>query len=660
MGNYEMANSDGEAGHSEEIPETQWDELARTEFIGDARNYRAKDVKLRATDAASVALGLKELKPEEAFVSVDGFIDQQPRERQAEMRRDFANLELLRLDLKNASPDTHSEAHRDYVTEKFNIISRHLGEEDCVEYLMEVTGEPIETVVSGMAMTDFGVAFNHFDHISEILQDSFGEEAEQAAYNMFQGAATVMDMMEWDDLGVSAEPKFLRPDDYITLFDFAGKRGLEVDDFLPFAYLHTVAAAGDADDQEELFYNLSFLDDYGVRPEDVTEEFCRNGEFMAVLKWADQFDQFNFDVKQPIDRYVREAISTPQNIVMKVLRNPKAYQDYGIDIKQVLENNLPKVWSTMQESGVTRLVTEKIAEVGVDLGQVERDYTELQTEIGAGFQEEFDEAYISQNNVPPEVRAEWQHSADMVSGRENLDQIRALFQDFTPDKWNNKERVEREQILGKYAEMLAENYNLSQPYELRLVPDEELNAADNDGTGSSTYGQHKVEYILARDPSMQKYAEKMRQAGVETTWLYRSIVSINEDCLADGMQIADTVAHELRHAFQREQEFLWRMGYYDQENPQGEFDYLPQLAQYFAANFQSGNYYEAKDSYTDYREQLVEADAFMLGEHYANFVELGEERATEEEPTGQSVFRTIGQKIGNLRRKKKGGKNGAD
>lgn len=659
MGNREMVNSDGEAGHSEENAETQWDKLDRVEFAGDANSYEAKDVKLRITDAVSAAFGLKELKPEEAFVSVDGFIDQQPRERQAEMRRDFANLELLRLDLKNASSDNHLEAHRDYVTEKFNIISRHLNEEDCVEYLMEVTGEPIETVVSGMTMTDFGAAFNHFDHISEMLQDSFGEEAEQAAYNMFQGTATVLAMMEWDDLGISAEPKFLRSDDYTTLFDFAGQRGLEIDEFLPFAYLHTVAIAGDADDQEELFYNLSFLDDYRVRPEDVTEEFCRSGEFMAVLKWADQFDQFNFDVKQPIDRYVQEAISTPQNIVMEVLRNPKAYQDYGIDIKQVLENNLPKVWSTMQKSGVTRLVTEKIAEVGVDLDQVERDYTELQIEINAGFQEEFNNEYISQNNVPPEVRAEWQHSADMVSAREDPNQIRALFQDFAPDKWNNKERAEQGQVIEKYTEMLAENYNLSQPYEIKLVSDEELNTSDNDGTGSSTYGLHKLEYVLARDPSMQEYAEKMRQAGIETTWLYRSIVSINEDCLEDGMQVADTVAHELRHAFQREQEFLWRMGYYDQENLQGEFDYLPQLAKYFAANFQSGNYCEAKDSYTDYREQLVEADAFMLGEHYANFVEPGEEQMVEE-PTDQSIFRIIGQKIGNLRRKKKGGKNGTD
>ncbi len=658
MGNHETVNSDGGADPSEEVPKTQWDELARTEFVGDTGSHEAKDVRLRLTDAAGVAFGLKELKPEEALVSADGFIDQQSRERQAEMRHDFANLELLRLDLKNASPDNHSEAHRDYVTEKFNIISRHLSEEDCVEYLMEVTGEPIEAVVSGMIMTDFGAAFNHFDHISEMLQDGFGEEAEQAAYNMFQGTATIMDMMEWDNLDVSVEPKFLRPDDYTTLFDFAGQRGLEVDDFLPFAYLRTVAAAGDVDDQEELFYNLSFLDDYGVRPEDVTEEFCRNGEFMAVLKWADQFDQFNFDVRQPIDDYVQEAISTPQNIVMKVLRNPKAYQDYGINIKQVLENNLPKVWSIMQKSGVTRLVAEKIAEVGVDLEQVERDYAELQIEIDTGFQEEFSEAYISQNNVPPEVRAEWQHSADMVSGRENLDRIRALFQDFTPDKWKNKERAEQEQVIGKYAEMLAENYNLSQPYELKLVPDGELNTTDNDGTGSSTYGQHKIKYILARDPSMQEYAEKMRQAGIETTWLYRSIVSINEDCLADGMQIADTVAHELRHAFQREQEFLWRMGYYDQKNPHGEFDYLPQLAQYFAANFQSGNYYEAKDSYTDYREQLVEADAFMLGEHYANFVELGEEPVAEG-LTDQSIFRVIGQKIGNLRRKNRR-KNEAD
>lgn len=100
MGNHETVNSDGGASPSEEVPKTQWDELARTEFVGDTGSHEAKDVRLRLTDAAGVAFGLKELKPEEAFVSVDGFMDQQSRERQAEMRHDFANLELLRLDLK--------------------------------------------------------------------------------------------------------------------------------------------------------------------------------------------------------------------------------------------------------------------------------------------------------------------------------------------------------------------------------------------------------------------------------------------------------------------------------------------------------------------------------------------------------------------------------
>lgn len=399
------------------------------------------------------------------------------------------------------------------------------------------------------------------------------------------------------------------------------------------------------------------MNDYGATLEIVVGEFCRDGEFMALLEYGDRFDQFNLDVKKSVDDFVQNSIKTPKDVAINVLKNPKAYQEYGIDVKRVLENNLPRAWEVLVVNGIHKWA-DKLEEVGIDLAQIENDHGSLLSEIETGFQEEFREKYISQNNLPPEVRVEWQRSADMVVEREDPEQTRTILQEFTSNRWDHKDREEQEQAIREYAAVLAENYNLSQPYEIRLVPDKELNATDNDGTGNSTWGLHKVEYTLARDPSMQEYAEKMHQAGIETTWLYRSIVSINENCLENGIRIADTVAHELRHAFQREQEFLWRMGYYNQEDPQGNFDYLPQLAQYFAANFQSGNYYEAEDSYTDYREQLLEADAFMLGEHYVSRVEA--EEASQLAPVHQSARQFVGQKLKNWWQNRKGGKDGTN
>lgn len=180
MKSHEAINANDEADLEKEIPESQWSDLAGVEFVGDKHKYGAEDVKTWMTEATSAALGLVEPKSEENFVSVDGFIDQRPKNRQAEMKRDFVNLELLRLGMKNADQDNSSETRKEYMAKKFDIINKHLGEPDCVEYLMEVTGEPIEVTVAGMFIANSRRALGHFEHISEMLEDGFGDEAEQA------------------------------------------------------------------------------------------------------------------------------------------------------------------------------------------------------------------------------------------------------------------------------------------------------------------------------------------------------------------------------------------------------------------------------------------------------------------------------------------------
>jgi len=648
----------GNAISAEEAQDNPWTELMEDDSPDDEQSeeaepqgkfYHASDIRRHVVNAQSIALGIKRATPDEVkFASVEGFIDQQSPERQAEMRRDFAKLELLRLDMDNTTgQDNHLEAYEDYIEKKGDIISRHLDEPDCVEYLMEVTGEPIEAVVNGMFIADSGRTLGHFDHISELLQENFGEEADQAAYNILQGAAIMGD--------ISGEnPGDFGMDELNDLFELGRQKDLELDSYMPVMFLQVAAKSEDAQDQENLVDNLEFLSDSGIEIKHVVEELCFDGKFATLLEHADRFAEYGIDVKSEVDDFVKNAIEEPKNNVGMVLQNPQAYQEYGVDVKWLLENNLPWVWHGKAKEMI-RQKEDELREIGIELSQIESDSIALQAEIEMGYQEEFRDKMIPSRDLPAEVRSEWQGNVDKFLEEEDFDQTRVVLKQFLPEEWSQMERGEKEQAIQEFGAMIAESYHINHPYEIKIVPDSEIDP-DNEDPGNSTYGTHKVNYRLARNPEMQECAKKLAAVGIEPVWLPQSEVKINEDGLSDGLETVDTVVHELRHAFQSEQSFLYRHGYYEHEQPTGDFEFLPHLAKYYAANLQAGNYCKSKDSYTEYRDQLVEADAFMFGERYQKVLkfiyeqpepteEEQKEKPKEEQESRNGLTRKAGRKL---------------
>lgn len=99
---------------------------------------------------------------------------------------------------------------------------------------------------------------------------------------------------------------------------------------------------------------------------------------------------------------------------------------------------------------------------------------------------------------------------------------------------------------------------------------------------------------LTNPPSIKYY---YREPGKSISYgFYRSednSININTYTLDDARETADTVAHELRHAWQRERA----------ANPQTEQDRV------FANNLRPGNYIRYEDDPLRYRNQPVERDA---------------------------------------------------
>lgn len=81
-----------------------------------------------------------------------------------------------------------------------------------------------------------------------------------------------------------------------------------------------------------------------------------------------------------------------------------------------------------------------------------------------------------------------------------------------------------------------------------------------------------------------------------------NIMRINTYALDDGRETADTVAHELRHAWQHERA----------ANPQTDEDRA------FANNFRPGNYIRSQIDYMGYLRQPVERDARQYAESIVN------------------------------------------
>ncbi len=109
---------------------------------------------------------------------------------------------------------------------------------------------------------------------------------------------------------------------------------------------------------------------------------------------------------------------------------------------------------------------------------------------------------------------------------------------------------------------------------------------------------------LTNPPSINYYYREPERGAISRGFYRHSdnTININTYPLDEGQRIAETVAHELRHAWQHEQA----------ANPQTDEDRA------FANNFRPGNYIRAEIDYMGYRNQPVERDARQYAESIVN------------------------------------------
>lgn len=163
----------------------------------------------------------------------------------------------------------------------------------------------------------------------------------------------------------------------------------------------------------------------------------------------------------------------------------------------------------------------------------------IETDDGSGLHEQVDSGY--------DVQREIDHLSENPGGVENLP-------DFEPERWDRMSMDDRKESIERLADFNADILGL----------------------------EHK--------PSLDYYqAESPGEYGgfsPETNSL-----RINERKLDDGLETADTVSHELRHAYQ----------YQHAQSPESEQDLL------FRENIE--NYVAPEQDFTAYRDQILESDA---------------------------------------------------
>lgn len=610
-----------------------WDSLSSVDFAGDniesleadtAPKFRdPEEMKMRTAQAPFVVIGAETSQFGNKVVDVDGFLESQPMARRRQMIDERISLEGKRLRLRpNLVSENQPEPYDEYLRQKSDLIRQHLDEPDCVEYLMSVTNEPIEVVMSGMFMVDPGRTLDHFDHTSELLRDEFGDKSDQATYNILQYATMGKNSLKMNDFDKTLETPshiklgyegiFRLPSarDQRQLMELAKRKDLKVDTYMSDEYVRTAANSEHELDREQLFDDLDLFGEQGITPERVMKNLCKAGEHMTIARHTEDFSRHGIEAVRSIWAFLQDIQERPRGAAFVYLNNPQAYQRFRIPVKQVVENNLPRVrdW----EANLTGKQRRNLEVLGIDMNQLRRDGEDWDAEKDVGYQREFRGEFVDAYDLPEQVRDEWRDSLDALVLHEDGKAIKEKMRAFAPENWQKMDGEERAQAIEGYASVLAKNYNLHQPYEIRYVSGE----SSNSGMGDSVYGEQHNEYRLARDPEMQEYSEKMRAVGINATWLPKSVVSLNTDYFDEGMHLAGTIAHELRHAYQSEQAFLWKQGYEAESHPDSVFDFFPVLARYFAGNLQSDCYRKAEDSYSEYRNQLIEYDAFLVGDFY--------------------------------------------
>ncbi|MCL2721323.1 MAG: hypothetical protein FWD47_08295 [Treponema sp.] len=144
---------------------------------------------------------------------------------------------------------------------------------------------------------------------------------------------------------------------------------------------------------------------------------------------------------------------------------------------------------------------------------------------------------------------------------QNSEQLTPLLDGFKEDNWNNMDLDgQKEQITGLF-NYVNDVLNLDNPPNIEYYNEPE----------KGNYGGY--------NPST-------------------NTLSINEYMLYDSNEAADTVAHELWHAYQHERA----------ENPQSTKDYLYQIG--------FDNYIRPGDDFDGYQSQLVEAEARAFADQF--------------------------------------------
>lgn len=647
----EKLNGVGESRNSENS-ESSWDELSEVEFAGDKEDipesnssetnldatldinvdelfdspdryeeaeveYSPDDLRRRMFTTAAESLGRKNIEESDPLVSVESYLERQSPECQSEIMADQEMLKELRQEYRRNLMIGNSGAPNNYFKQKQDIIRRHFDDPDCISYLMAAASEPVEVAVADMLATDAGRATGHFAELSQILEPKFGKNAGQAAFDILQMGLNNIELS-----GGNGDFSPVTIADTDRLIDLAEQKDLGIDHSFLHMYLRQAGSSPDIKDQEAVANRLEIMAKNDVSPSEVLSAMIDRENFAAAVNQSAVFAQYRLDAKATIDKRIQEILDSPASVAEHLIDNPQPYQEYGIDVRWVLRNNLPKIWEISGDH--LSYNAEKIAELGVDLDQIAADSASLSREKEVGLVSGFSKEAMFVSELPPEVKKEWQESVENYKEREDSARTRELLAKLRPENWGNVDRSERERILNEYLEVLVGNYNIKHPVHVRIVSENELLSYDEKAkakeAGLSRVGQCHSGLILADSPEAEDFTAKVREVGIGAPWILCSEVRLNEETLNDGEMVADFLAHEMRHAFQEEQSFLYRHGYYNQENPGGDFEHLPHLAQYFTANMQREYHSQSLDSYDDYRNQLIEADAFYFGQYYQDLL----------------------------------------
>lgn len=157
---------------------------------------------------------------------------------------------------------------------------------------------------------------------------------------------------------------------------------------------------------------------------------------------------------------------------------------------------------------------------------------------------------------------------DGINYSDNPERLDALLYSFQSDKWDNLSIDEQKDAMSRLAEYVKDVIGFKNPPEI-----EYYNESD-----SGDYGGY--------DPNANK-------------------LKVNEYMLYENEEAADTIAHELWHAYQYERA----------KNPSSTKDYLYQYG------FE--NYVSPEDDFSAYQDQLVEAEARAFAQQFKDRLNLG-------------------------------------